>query len=439
MSRMRHVDPRLILSMTIVSCLAVRDVRCDDASPQSITIEDKVPFGRKPIDYFSQETNDAVARLNNRLRSGSVRLEHEAPHGFLLAVLRELNVPRASQLLVYSKTARAPQLVTPATPRAIFFNDEVSVAWIPNAEELELTAIDPLKGVNCYTLSQGRDLSSNTTPPPIQFTRRDRCLACHSGRSSLEVPGLLLRAFQTDRTGKPIAGFSRVTHALLYKRRFGGWFVTGTPKGFAHRGNLISRSENERHRTEPEFRSSLMKLDELLDIARYPEPTSDLVAHLVFAHQNHGLNLIIRVGFEARLGRRSDAEARLIRYLVFADEPALPVPIQRNSSSFVRVFEKTARRDVEGRSLRSLDLKTRLLKYRLSWLVEHSAFQGLPPDCRSRLLTRIHAGLTDPEADDDFAHLDARERSAIRSIVRETIRDLPECWADDREQAASSR
>jgi hypothetical protein len=409
--------------------------------PVAIKLTDRVPYGREPVDYFGTETDDAVSALGRQLAAGKARLSADGRFGYLISVLELLDVPLESQLLVYSKTARAPALVSPKTPRAIFFNDEVSVAWIPGSRELEVTTVDPVKGVNCYTLSQplddleeGTDESETPVVDTPLFQRRTGCLACHSGRSSLEVPGLLLRAFQTDGTGKPIVGFSRMTHDMGYEKRWGGWYVTGTPSGMVHRGNLVSRDENTRHKKTPGFASSLTELSQMFDVDGYPYQKSDFVAHLVLAHQVQGTNLLIRAGLESRLNRRSDVESQLIRYLVFADEPPLDLSPSvaagvLKKSEFARSFIKRGPRDSKGDSLRELSLVGRVFKHRLSYLVYSRLFDELPDECRTRLLEKLWAGLTSQPEDAGFGHLGRDERGSIIAIVRATVPQLPPCWA----------
>ena len=399
----------------------------DDATvPETISIRDRIPYGRQPVDYFSQTTNDAVSRLQEKLNAGDISLK-SGPSGYLRSVLQALDVPVSSQLLVYSKTARAPNLVTPQTPRAVYFNDEVTVAWIPEARELELTAVDPVKGANFYTLSQPlAETDDERVPDAIRFERRDRCLACHAGQSSLEVPGLLLRAFQTDRSGKPLFGFSRITHDSTYNRRWGGWYVTGAPRKLNHRGNLVSRADNEEDKRNPGFRSPLSTVSDAVDLAKYPyiTETSDVIAHMVFAHQMHGLNLIIRVGMEARLRRRSDAEDRLIRYLVFADEPELPAQISRVKSRFADWFENVQSPANERSSLRQLNLQTRLARNRLSWLIDHPTFQALPEATYDRIMAQLLHGVSAKESPDGFSHLAPDEKSRLAALLssREQVR-----------------
>mgnify|MGYP003663715306 CR=1 FL=1 len=413
-----------------------------DKTPVEIKLTDRVPYGREPVDYFGMESHDAVSELQKRLESGTVGLSAHNRFGYLLSVAELLDVPLESQLLVYSKTARAPALVNPATPRAVFFNDEVSVAWIPGARELELTAIDPVKGVICYTLSQPLDASpeepatakTDGKATPL-FQRRNGCLACHSARSSLEVPGLLLRAFETDKTGKPIMGFSRVSHDMTYERRWGGWYVTGAPLSVIHRGNLARQSEDTDQQRPPVSASTLSDLSQKLDENAYPYPASDFVAHLVMAHQAHGTNLLIRAGLEARLNRRSDVETQLVRYFVFADEPSLDLtPSVATSvlrdSEFAKTFVRRGRRDAAGNSLRDLTLAGRVFKHRLSFLIHSRLFDELPDECRRRLLERLWAGLNSQPDDEQFGHLRTHERQSLIAIVRATVPRLPGCWQE---------
>lgn len=417
----------------------------DDSAPVVVQITDRIPFGKKPVDYFSKQVNDAVSMLDKRLTAKTKTLKYEQPHGYLKDVLKQLNVPVESQLLVYSKTARSPNLVKPQSPRAIYFNDEVSVAWIPEAKELEFTALDASKGVNFYTLSQVVSETPKSAATEVlgdtatRFLRRDRCLACHAGRSSLQVPGLLVRAFQTDAAGKPLFGFSQVTHLKKIADRFGGWFVSGSPQGLFHRGNLINRTDNDRAKSQPGFRASVDNLSSLTAIDKYATNTSDWIAHLVFTHQMHGLNLMIRANLEAKLGRRSDVEEQLVKYLVFAEAASLDVATRARSdraqldaaiksSAYATWFQKQGRRDSQGRSLRDFDLDTRTFRYRLSFLIETRLFDQLDRDCQARIYRRLWEGLTSQELQLAFAHLDAKEKQAIIEIVIATKPKRPDYW-----------
>ncbi len=407
------------LSIFVAVLLALcGSVAAQADEPKRIEITDFVPYGREPVEYFAAKTNDAVSRLQERLQSGTVKLTADSSRGYLKSLLAELRIPTSSQLLVFSKTARNPDLIGPKHPRAIYFNDEVTVGWVPGALELELTASDPEKGITFYTLAQPTKDAPSTE---LQFHRKDQCLACHAGRSTFEVPGLLLRAFQTDASGKPVMGYSVMNQDSPYEKRWGGWFVVGTPPGFDHRGNLIGNEDNELDRDEPGFRASRRNLNDLERLNEYATDTSDIIAHLVLAHQTHGLNLIARVGLEARFHRRSDAEEKLVRCLVFADEPRLPRPLDAatiSKSEYRAWFESQRPTAGAGRSLRQFDLQTRVFKHRLSYLIEHPMFVGLPADCRARLFARLRAGFSSQPAAPGFDHLSEAERSTLHEIVK---------------------
>ena len=51
--------------------------------------------------------------------------------------------------------------------------------------------------------------------------------------------------------------------------------------------------------------------------------------------------------------------------------------------------------DRSGRSLRELDLQSRLFKYRCSYMIYSPAFEALPRESRAAVFSRINARLTD--------------------------------------------
>ena len=393
------------------------------AEPRAVTVDAALPFGQAPVDYLGDATSDPVARLNRRLVDGEVTLKPVTGRGYLDAVLRVLQVPVSSQLLVYSKTAVNQRLVTPKTPRAIYFNDTVSVAWVPRTAELELSAVDPVKGAMFYVLKQP-EASGGGAP---RFHRRRSCLACHIGRTTLSVPGGIVRSFLVESTGKPLEGYSRVTGTTPINNRWGGWYVTGRLGSSIHMGNLVNRDENRRHRHDASFRGSLGRLDTLVDLKAYLSSHSDVVAHLVFDHQLHGQNLITRVSYEHRLGRRSDAEDRLLRYLLLAEEPQWDEEIA-GTSGFAKWFQQQGPRAGDGRSLRQLDLSGRLFRFRLSPLVYSSQLAVMPDPPRQRLGRRFRAVLEGRPAGGLEKLLNDRQRHNLCDILEATREDLPTGW-----------
>ena len=75
--------------------------------------------------------------------------------------------------------------------------------------------------------------------------------------------------------------------------------------------------------------------------------------------------------------RIAEAAQTLADYLLFVDEaPITDGPIV-GSSGFAEKFAAQGKKDGKGRSLRELDLKTRLQKYPLSYMIYSPQFQAL--------------------------------------------------------------
>ncbi|HEY1342916.1 MAG TPA: hypothetical protein VGF59_35685, partial [Bryobacteraceae bacterium] len=199
-------------------------------------LEDKfyVPLDDPAIRY-TQEPSDPVARLEKRLAAGQARLEYSGPQGYLASVLHELGIHLDSQVLVFSKTSIQLPKISPRTPRALYFNDEVSVGYVQDGDVLELTSLDPKLGVILYTL----DTEKSDKP---EFSRRDDCLKCHQGPVTLGVPGLLVSSVH-PRGGGPGDGHGSsymTDHRSPLNERWGGWYVTGTHGEQKHLGNNIN-------------------------------------------------------------------------------------------------------------------------------------------------------------------------------------------------------
>jgi hypothetical protein len=109
----------------------------------------------------------------------------------------------------------------------------------------------------------------------------------------------------------------------------------------------------------------------------------------------------------------------LVRALLFVN--AAPYKAQITSSSgFDKWFEAQGPRTRDGRSLRELDLKTRLLRHPLSYLVYSDEFRALPAPLRDNVLNRIADVLTAQDRDPAFNHLSPEDRAATLQILRET-------------------
>src|ERR1051326_3780253 len=232
-----------------------------------------MPFDEETINYSKTKASGPVARLQERIDQGQVKLAYDSRFGFLPALLKELGVSSNAQMLVFSKTSFQRERISPQTPRAIFMGDNVYVGYIPGAPLLEVSAVDPQLGGVFYTLEQ----KPEERP---KLVRTDQCLECHATAKSMGVPGHLVRSFITDESGVVDlnSGISQVNHRTPLAERWGGWYVSGRHGSQVHRGNLIGKAAFARQEKEPNYRGNRADLKAFFDVSRYLAPDSDIVA-----------------------------------------------------------------------------------------------------------------------------------------------------------------
>ena len=188
------------------------------------------------INYFKAPPDDVVTRLQKRIDKGEVKLDYVPGRlGYLPSLLKNLNINVDSQMLVFSKTSFQAPLISPRAPRAVFFNDTVSVGSVHNGEVLEVAALDPKQGVVFYTLNVDK-----VAKPTL--VRRDVCLQCHLGAATLGIPGLEVGSSYPGPDGTPTfhSGFTAIDHRIPIEQRWGGWYVTGLTGSQTHLGNAVA-------------------------------------------------------------------------------------------------------------------------------------------------------------------------------------------------------
>jgi hypothetical protein len=406
-----------------------------------------VPLDNEAIQYTTRPTDDAVTRLQARIKSGEVKLRFDDEHGYLSSVLEALEVPVESQVLVFTKTSFQAPRISPRMPRALYFNDHVSVGYVRGGDVVEVASLDPKQGVIFYTIDQERAASP-------KFDRRDTCLQCHQSGSTLGVPGLFVTSVYPEPSGMPLFqnGTTVINQTKPISQRWGGWYVTGTHGKQTHRGNAVVRDKNKPEELETEGTQNVTDLKSRFDTGAYLSPYSDIAALMVMEHQTHMTNLITRVGYEARMAvsssqainkalgepldqlsesavrRINNASEELLEYMLFSGEAAITEPI-RGNSGFAETFVKNGPRDGEGRSLRDLDLTRRIFRYPCSYMIYSEAFDNMPPLARERILRRLWEVLKGKDNKPAFAHLSPDDRKNIYDIVTATKKDLPSWWS----------
>jgi hypothetical protein len=384
-----------------------------------------LPIDHPAIRYSDAPVTDPVALLDKQLADGKAKLESQSGGlGYLPSLLKNLGVNADSQVMVFSKTSFQAAKISPRAPRALFFNDDVMVGSVQQGDVLELASLDPKQGYLFYTLD------SRAEQP--RFDRRDSCLQCHQGPATLGIPGIMVGSVYPDSMGLPASrmGNPVTDHRTQFEERWGGWYVSGTHGGMHHRGNAVARDRAHPDLLETRGTQNLTSLTGKIDPGAYVSQTSDIVALMTLEHQTRMTNLMIRAGWDARVGEatRLDADVEaLVTYMLFADEAKLYDPVE-GVSTFSKTFPERGPRDRQGRSLRDFDLKTRMFRYPLSYMIYSSAFDAMPGPVRERVYQRLYDVLTGKDASPKLARLSTDDRTAILEIVRETKTGLPDYW-----------
>jgi hypothetical protein len=124
-----------------------------------------------------------------------------------------------------------------------------------------------------------------------------------------------------------------------------------------------------------------------------------------------------------RQGRLKLILDQLTSYMLFADEAKILDPIT-GVSTFTKTFPARGPRDKQGRSLRDFDLKARLFRYPLSYMIYSDLFDALPDAAKQAVYRRLYDALTASVP----GRLSAEDRRAIVEIVRDTKPNLPTYW-----------
>ncbi len=363
------------------------------------------------IKYLTTDTDTVVDQLNAKLRDGSAKLVFDDKTGYLKSVLDLLQVPVESQVLVYTQTSLQAQHIKMDNPRAIYFNDTVSVGYIRGAGLIEVTAQDPKMGTIFYAINQ---------VPAAQptFGRDQQCLRCHLSWDTLGVPGLSVLTTFPRKSEADYANGGSVDHYRPIEERWGGWYVTGKKVPAKHMGNLPLIM------SKPIAVPARPSLEGQFDLSGYLTPYSDVVALMVLDHQAHFSNLVTRATWETRLGeemRIAEAAQTLADYMLFVDEAPITGGGMEGSSGFAEKFMAAGPKDAKGRSLRELDLKTRLQKYPLSYMIYSPAFRALPDAPKNLVMGQIDRVLSGEIKDAKYAHLTPQLRAEIREILQSTV------------------
>jgi len=368
--------------------------------------------------------SDPIGQLQQKMTRGQTKLAFEQKHGYLESILKALKVPVSSQTLVFSKTSLQIERISPKTPRAIYFNDDVYVAWVQGTGFIEIMSVDPAKGSNFYVLSQERD-----DKPEFERSTGHECSVCHFVQEAAPkfVPRLMFSSIIPDATGNAEGAVPiETTDQSPMKERWGGWYVTGTSGNQIHAGNIVNNKPASVFNGLPAAASAkssnVTDLSSRFDTSAYLTPYSDIVALMVLAHQMEVQNLIVLAQSKGNAAAKDTGEP-LVKAMLFAGAAPLTAPV-KGTSSFTSEFAAQGPRDKSGRSLRDFDLKTRLFRYPLSYLVYSKPFDALPAGVKTYVYRRFREVLSGQDKSAAFAYLSTADRAAILEILQETKPDF---------------
>ena len=409
---------RLLLTLPALFCLAA-------ALPEPDYHELDLP----PHEYHTRQPRDRFSRMKAELEAGRIPVDGSSERAFVISLLRVLEIPVTSQMLVFSTTSLQLRLITPANPRALYFNEESYLGWVPGGR-IEVLSLDPELGAVFYIFDPPRD------GRPVRVERSERCMNCHAGDDTGRVPGIVVKSVVPGPTGGSLdtLRLGQAGHGIPFEQRFGGWYVTGHNE-ISPWGNIVGRFSGG------QIQKTTIVPGTLFDFGRYPVATSDILPQLLHEHQAGFVNRVVEAGYRARTylhadGRQLsaahaavlDEQARLVtRYLLFADEVPLHSGMEVDPA-FQADFLKTRRAAPGGAALKDFDLQTRLFRNRCSYMIYNPIFAALPPELKQRIYTVLGSALSPLRPHPEYAYLPAAEKQAIHTILKATLPDLPAQW-----------
>ncbi len=406
-------------------------------------------YENAPINYSATTPNDAAMALEKAQMQGKVKIDRTDDWAVLRDLLKQFNIPEASQVMVFSKTSKQNDRISPATPRVVYYGDNAYVGYCLGGS-IEVSVIDPKLGPIFYLADPQVEKQE-----PIRFMRDQSCLSCHGGPFSPEVPGVLVRSVTPSQEGHPIMsqGSTVVDTTTPFEERWGGWYVTGKHGKSIHKGNVTAEENGESVKVDPQPGQNINDLSKFFDTSPYPRKTSDIVALMVLEHQTSTQNILTKANqssmramhmqksLQKELGDPVSDEPtgtarRIIDHcaedvldaLLFKGEAVLPEGGIEGGGLFQEAFEKNSPHSAEGRSLKDLQLLNRLFKYRCSYMVYSITFSNLIPQLKQTVLTNLWAVLQGNDSKQRYSYLGETERRHIAKILVETLPGAPAEW-----------
>jgi hypothetical protein len=390
-----------------------------------------IDFRSPPHSYLTWKPQDRFAELQKKAQQGEVKLDTTNDKAFLISLLEALNIPISSQIMVFSASSLQSEIINPRNPRALYFNEDTYLGWVPGGM-VEIIAADPEMGPMFYVFDRLRPGG-----PVPNVTRSTKCMNCHAGNATKRVPGLIAESLLVSRAGSSLETFRRDVqgHQIPLEDRFGGWHLTGQHNLTQNHANVMGIPNNGKNQVVP------VEPGQYSDLSLHLLPTSDILPNLMNEHQMGFENRLVYAIYTVRqlkseshglLGAAAKAEIEeraqeIARYILFADEAKFPAKGIIGDPAYVKDFLRDRKQSKTGLSLKDLDLKTHIFKYRCSYMLYTDTWKHAPKELKERVYYHMALYLREtPDA--QHAHLAPAERMAIRGILKETMTDLPGWW-----------
>ncbi len=401
----------------------------------SIAAETNAPrvidFRSAPHNYLDWKPRDRFAMIKERIQQGEVKIDTSNDKAFLKSMLDALSIPASSQIMVFSASSLQSEIINPGNPRALYFNEDTYIGWVPGGL-IEIIAADPEMGPMFYVYDR---LRPGGAVPSVQ--RSTKCMNCHAGNATRRLPGLIAESLLVSRAGSSLETFRRDVqgHQIPLESRFGGWHLTGQHNISDHRANVMGIPNAGKNTIVP------VEPGQYSDLSLHLLPTSDILPNLIHEHQIGFENRLVYAIYTLRqlkhenkglLGASAKAEIEeraeeMARYITFAEEAKFPAKGITGDPAYAEDFLRDRKVTKAGISLKDLDMKTRMFKHRCSYMLYTDTWKEAPKELKDRVYYHMALYLRD-QPDAQHAHIPAAERMAIRSILKETMNDLPSWW-----------
>ena len=158
---------RRVASLIIASLIGALGITAVLAQGSGVWVSRDHPAiqysSRPPRDVDRQAEPVDCRRVRSRSRSMRCRA------AISQSVLKALDISPSSQTLVFSENSLQRAHISKATPRAVYFNDTVAVAWAKGADTIEATALDADPGRSLLLDTADAQREAAVRPPQCRL------------------------------------------------------------------------------------------------------------------------------------------------------------------------------------------------------------------------------------------------------------------------------